>query len=115
MSPELQSFRSYDVPAIFIQKNMATTDNDNDTEQNVSMNPVNLEDEGNISKSLLLVLNAMQENLTSSNSMLRELVERVNVSELNRIQFPKEQSVIKADHVVMSMLQRNHLRLLQKK
>ena len=55
---------------------MATTDNNNDTEQNVSMNPVNLEEEGNISKSLLSVLNAMQENLTSSNSMLRDLVER---------------------------------------
>ena len=55
---------------------MAATDNDNDTEQNVSMNPVNLEEEGNISKSLLSVLNAMQENLTSSNSMLRGLVER---------------------------------------
>lgn len=55
---------------------MATTDNDNDTEQSVSMTPVNLEEEGNISKSLLSVLNAMQENLTSSNSMLRHLVER---------------------------------------
>ena len=55
---------------------MATTDNDSDTEQNVSKNPVNLEEEGNISKSLLSVLNAMQENLTSSNSMLRDLVER---------------------------------------
>ena len=55
---------------------MAATDNDNDTEQNVSMNPVNLEEEGNISKSLLSVLNAMQENLTSSDSMLRDLVER---------------------------------------
>ena len=55
---------------------MAATDNDNDTEQNVSMNPANLEEEGNISKSLLSVLNAMQENLTSSNSMLRDLVER---------------------------------------
>ena len=48
----------------------------NDTEQNVSMNPVKLEEEGNISKSLLSVLNVMQENLTSSNSMLRDLVER---------------------------------------
>ena len=55
---------------------MAATDNDNDTEQNVSMNPANPEEEGNISKSLLSVLNAMQENLTSSNSMLRDLVER---------------------------------------
>ena len=55
---------------------MATTDNDNDTEQNFSKNPVNLEKEGNISKSLLSALNAMQENLTSSNSMLRDLVER---------------------------------------
>ena len=40
------------------------------------MNPAKLEEEGNISKSLLSVLNAMQENLTSSNSMLRDLVER---------------------------------------
>ncbi|KAK2560684.1 hypothetical protein P5673_016446 [Acropora cervicornis] len=55
---------------------MATTDNDNDTEQNVLMNPVNIEEEGNISKSLLSVLKAMQENLTSLNSMLRDLVER---------------------------------------
>ena len=47
----------------------------NDTEQNVSMNPANLEEEGNISKSLLSVLNALQENL-ASNSMLRDLVER---------------------------------------
>ena len=59
---------------------MATTDNNIDTEQNVSMNPVNLEEEGNISKSLLSVLNAMQENLTSSNSMLRDLVERKHKS-----------------------------------
>ena len=55
---------------------MATTDIDDDTEQNVSMNSVNLEEEGNISKSLLSVLNALKENLTSSNSMLRDLVER---------------------------------------
>ena len=55
---------------------MAATDNDNDTELNVYMNPVNLEEEGNISKSLLSALNAMQENLTSSNSTLRDLVER---------------------------------------
>ena len=55
---------------------MAATDNNNDAEQNISMNPANLEEEGNISKSLLSVLNAMQENLTSSNSMLRDLVER---------------------------------------
>ena len=47
---------------------MAATDNDNSTEQNVSMNPANLEEEGNISKSLLSILTAMQENLTSSNS-----------------------------------------------
>ena len=55
---------------------MATTDNDNDTEQNTPMDTANLEEEGNISKSLLTVLNAMQENLTSSNSMLRDLVEK---------------------------------------
>ena len=69
-------FGAYIFPAIFIQENIATTNNDNDTEQNVSMNPVNLEEEGNISKSLLLVLNAMQENLTSSNSILRNIVQR---------------------------------------
>ena len=40
------------------------------------MDSANLEEEGNISKSLLSVLNAMQEDLTSSNSMLRSLVEK---------------------------------------
>ena len=47
---------------------MAATDNDN-TEQNIPMDPANLEEEGNISKSLLSVISAMQENLTSSNSI----------------------------------------------
>ena len=51
-------------------------DNDNDTEQSIPLGSANLEKEGNISKSLLSVLNAMQENLTSSNSMLRSLVEK---------------------------------------
>ena len=56
---------------------MAATNNaDNNTEQNIPVDPANLEEEGNISKSLLSVLNAMQENLTSSNSMLRDLVEK---------------------------------------
>ena len=49
---------------------MAATGNDNDTEQNIPMDPVNLEEEGNIATSLLSVLSAMQESLTSSNSML---------------------------------------------
>ena len=55
---------------------MAATGNDNDTEQNIPTDPANLEDRGNVSKSLLSVLTAMQENLTSSNSMLRDLVEK---------------------------------------
>ena len=55
---------------------MAATGNDNDTEQNIPMDPVNLEEEGNIATSLLSVLSAMQESLTSSNSMLRDLVEK---------------------------------------
>ena len=54
---------------------MAATDNDN-TEQNTPTDPANLEEEGNISKGLLSVLSAMQENLTSSNSMLRDLVKK---------------------------------------
>ena len=94
---------------------MAATDNNN-TEQNIPMDPANLEEEGNISKSLLSVLSAMQENLTSSNSMLRNLVEKkVPVSQLKRMHFPKEQSFMQANHVVLSMLQRQHLHLLQKK
>ena len=55
---------------------MAATGNDNDTEQNIPTDPANLEEEGNVSKSLLSVLSAMQENLTSSNSMLRDVVEK---------------------------------------
>ena len=54
---------------------MAATDNDN-TEQNTPMDPANLEEEGNIFKSPLSVLSAMQGNLTSSNSMLHHLVEK---------------------------------------
>ena len=34
-------------PPFFIQENMAATDNDNDTEQNIPMDPANLEAEGN--------------------------------------------------------------------
>ena len=55
---------------------MAATGNDKDTERNIMTDPTNLEKEGNVSKTLLLVLNAMQENLTSSNSMLRGPVEK---------------------------------------
>ena len=55
---------------------MATTGNDKDIEQNIITDPANLEEEGNISKSLLSVLSAMQENLISSNSMLCDLVEK---------------------------------------
>ena len=92
---------------------MAATDNDNDTEQNIPMDPANLEAEGNISKSLLSVLTAMQENLTSSNSMLRYLVEKKRKStETDPI--PEEQSVMKANHVVLSMFQRKHFCLLRK-
>ena len=58
---------------------MAATDNDN-TEQNTPTDPANLEEEGNISKGLLSVLSAMQENLTSSNSMLRDLVKKKHKS-----------------------------------
>ena len=47
-----------------------------DTEQNIPTDPANLVDRGNVSKSLLSVLTAMQENFTSSNSMLRDLVEK---------------------------------------
>ena len=49
---------------------MVAKGNDNDTEQNIPMDPANLEEEGNIATSLLSVLSAMQESLTSSNSML---------------------------------------------
>ena len=55
---------------------MVAKGNDNDTEQNIPMDPANLEEEGNIATSLLSVLSAMQESLTSSNSMLRDLVEK---------------------------------------
>ena len=55
---------------------MAATGNDNDTEQNIPTDSANLKEDDNISKSLLSVLSAMQENLTSSNSMLRDLVEK---------------------------------------
>ena len=88
-------------------------DNDNDTEQSIPLGSANLEKEGNISKSLLSVLNAMQENLTSSNSMLRYLVEKKRKStETDPI--PEEQSVMKANHVVLSMFQRKHFCLLRK-
>ena len=70
-------FRSYVFLAIFIQENIAATGNDNDTEQNIRMDPGNLEEDGNITTSLLSVLSAMQENLTSSNSMPRDLVQLV--------------------------------------
>ena len=53
---------------------MAATGNDNDTEQNIPMDPADLEEEGKISTSLLLVRGAMQENITSSNSMLCDLI-----------------------------------------
>ena len=55
---------------------MAATGIDNDTEQNIPTDPAYLVDRGNVSKSLLSVLTAMRENLTSSNSMLRDLVEK---------------------------------------
>ena len=55
---------------------MAATGNDNDTEQNIPTDSAKLEEDDNICKSLLSVLSAMQENLTSSNSMLRDLVEK---------------------------------------
>ena len=55
---------------------MAATGNDNDTEQNIPTDSAILKEDDNISKSLLSVLSAMQENLTSSNSMLRDLVEK---------------------------------------
>ena len=93
---------------------MVAKGNDNDTEQNIPMDPANLEEEGNIATSLLSVLSAMQESLTSSNSMLRDLVEKKRKStETDSIS--KEESVMQANHVVLSMLQRKHLRLLQKK
>ena len=93
---------------------MAATGNDNDTEQSIPMDPANLEEEDNISTSLLSVLSAMQENLTSSNCMLCDLV-RKNVSQLKRIQFSNKQSVVQANHIVLSMPQRKHFHLLQKK
>ena len=55
---------------------MATTGNDNDTVQDIPMDPVNLEEEGNIPTILLSVLSARQENLTSSNAMFQDLVEK---------------------------------------
>ena len=55
---------------------MAATGNDNDTEQSIPMDPANLDEETNISTSLLSVISAMQENITSSNSMCRDLVEK---------------------------------------
>lgn len=73
---------------------MAATGDDNDTEQNIPTDPANLGEEGNVSKSLLSVLSAMQENLTSSNSMLGDLGEKKRISQLKRIQFSKEQSVM---------------------
>ena len=45
---------------------MAATGNDNDTEQSIPMDPANLDEETNISTSLLSVISAMQENITSS-------------------------------------------------
>ena len=55
---------------------MAATGNDNDTEQSIPTDPANLDEESNISTSLLSVISAMQENITSSNSMCRDLVEK---------------------------------------
>ena len=55
---------------------MAATGNDNDTEQSIPMDPANLDEETNISTSLLSVISAMQENITSSNSTCRDLVEK---------------------------------------
>lgn len=45
-------------------------------EDNVTMDSPQLHEDGSINKSLLSVLSAMQENLVSSNSMLRDLVKR---------------------------------------
>lgn len=93
---------------------MAATGNGSDTEQKIPTDPANLEEKCNVSKSLLSVQSAMQENLTSSNSMLRDLVEKKRKStETDSIS--KEQSLMQVNQVVPSVLQRKHLCLLQKK
>ena len=76
------------------------------------MDPANLEEEGNISSSFLSVLSAMQENLTSSNSMLRHLVEKKRKSTETETKRAKRDASKSCRSVI---LQRKHLRLLQKK
>ena len=91
---------------------MAATGNDNDSEQNIPTDSANLEEEGKVSKSLLSVLSAMQENLTSSNSMLHGPVAKKRKStETDSISKRAKHDASKSRRSV----KRKHLRLLQKK
>ena len=85
-------------------------------EVNETMDSPQVHEEGSLNKSLLSVLSAMQENLASSSSMLRDLVEgKRKSSEIKQHRLPNGQNSVQKNRAIRPMLRRKRKQLLHKK